>query len=602
MKKAPDASSGQRLFLQAAAIVLSTLLVAEKAYAECGGLQECIAISINSAVAPFHSLDGINRPAPTIDFGNQIAATTSASRTIFVAGVSGPAGTRATLNSISLSGANAGDFMITGGTCTPGTPTLLHDGAQTAQISNACTITVAFRPAAVGVKNAQVDIVTAAITRVAPLTGTGTPSPTGPGAAAASLTVQVNSSGTLDLAPFITGPVTGVAIVSAPGHGSATASGTSVTYTPAQDYFGPDTFAYAAFNAFGSSAPAVVTVTVADRPDPSKNANVIGLLSAQTRAARRFSRAQISNFQRRMESLHRGAAPAGEARAQLGVHPSTSSARTVDAMGVHASTVPARTVDAMGVHASTGPARTDANPFMLSGADAKSKHDGLGSLMLSTLSAASNQSLALSYSTNGSGSGTSADTGLWIGGNLTFGTREPTNDGSSMRFRTDGVSLGIDHRFSDRLALGLGVGYAHDRTDIGTEGTQSRSSGASVALYGSYQPTPNTFIDGLIGYGDLKHDTDRYVAAVDDFARADRRSDQFFASLAAGYEFRRNGVLLSPYGRLDYALDRFKQATETGAGLNALTYFDQDVRTLQLALGLRAESGHSTGFGWVMPR
>lgn len=235
-------------------------------------------------------------------------------------------------------------------------------------------------------------------------------------------------------------------------------------------------------------------------------------------------------------------------------------------------------------------------------AHAKSKHDGLGSLLLNTLSAASNQSLALAYSSNGGGSGTTADTGLWVGGNLTFGTREPTNDGSSMRFRTDGVSLGLDHRFSDRLALGIGVGYAHDRTDIGTDGTQSRSKGTSVAVYGSYQPTTNTFIDGLIGYGDLKHDTDRYVAAVDDFARADRSSDQFFASLAAGYEFRKNGVLLSPYGRLDYALDRFKQATETGAGLNALTYFDQDVKTLQLALGLRAESGHSTGFGWVMPR
>ena len=237
-------------------LALVACLFAAAAHAECGGLQECIAVSTDPAVAPAHSLDGVNRPAPTLDFGSQTAGTASAARTILVAGVEGPAGTRATLNSIALSGPNASDFRITGGTCSTGSPTLLHDGAVTAQISNACTITVTFNPATVGVKTAQVDVATAAITRVAPLAGTGTPSLTGPTAGAATLTVQVNTSGTLSLAPFISSTATGVAVVVAPSHGVATASGTSVTYTPSRDYFGPDTFSYAAFNSVGSSSPA----------------------------------------------------------------------------------------------------------------------------------------------------------------------------------------------------------------------------------------------------------------------------------------------------------------------------------------------------------
>ena len=292
-------------------LALVACLFAAAAHAECGGLQECIAVSTDPAVAPAHSLDGVNRPAPTLDFGSQTAGTASAARTILVAGVEGPAGTRATLNSIALSGPNASDFRITGGTCTTGSPTLLHDGAVTAQISNACTITVTFNPATVGVKTAQVDVATAAIARVAPLTGTGTPSLTGPTAGAATLSVQVNTAATLDLTPFISGTATGVAVVVAPSHGVATASGTSVIYTPTRDYFGPDTFSYAAFNSVGSSSPAVVTVTVAGRPDPSKDANVIGLIGAQAQTARRFSGAQISNFQRRMESLHRGSSEGG---------------------------------------------------------------------------------------------------------------------------------------------------------------------------------------------------------------------------------------------------------------------------------------------------
>jgi uncharacterized protein with beta-barrel porin domain len=593
VKRTPCSLRTYGLLLSGIAVFSSALLFSAKVHAECGGLPDCIAISSDPAVAPSHSLDGVNRPAATIGFGNQTAATTSASRSILVAAVEGPAGTRATLDSITLSGANASDFIITGGTCTTGTPTLLQDGNATAQIANACTITVAFRPATVGVKNAQVNVTTAAIVRVAPLTGTGTPSLTGPSAGAATLSVPVNASATLDLAPFITGAVTGVAIVSAPAHGTATASGTTITYTPTRNYFGPDAFTYAAFNNTGSSAAATITVTVTDRPDPSKDANVIGLLSAQARAVRRFSRAQISNFHRRMESLHRGApdAPAGGATG-YSRSPVQASSGSGDSsrLAVHADPI-ARVAGAEGGLQS-----------LLS----EDSRRGLQSnpLLNSVISAASSQSLSLSLGSNGAsgGSGYGDATGLWIGGNLTFGTREPTNDGSSMRFRTDGVSFGIDHRFTDRLAIGLGVGYAHDRTDIGTDGTQSRSSGGSIALYGSYQPTRNTFIDALIGYGDLKHDTDRYVAAVDDFARANRKSDQIFASIAAGYEFRKDGMLLSPYGRIDYALDRLKPATETGAGPNALTYFDQDVRTLQLALGLRAESRHAMNFGWVLPR
>ena len=92
------------------------------------------------------------------------------------------------------------------------------------------------------------------------------------------------------------------------------------------------------------------------------------------------------------------------------------------------------------------------------------------------------------------------------------------------------------------------------------------------------------------------------MASVDDFAQAHRKGDQLFGSVAAGYEHRQDGLLLSPYGRLDFANDRLKQTTETGAGLNALTYFGQTLPTLQLSLGLRAESQHETNFGRVLPR
>jgi hypothetical protein len=60
--------------------------------------------------------------------------------------------------------------------------------------------------------------------------------------------------------------------------------------------------------------------------------------------------------------------------------------------------------------------------------------------------------------------------------------------------------------------------------------------------------------------------------------------------------------LISPYLRLDYSATRLNQATESGAGLYALTYFKQNSDALQGALGLRAQSIHETNFGLVEPR
>ncbi len=591
-------------------LFFSGLWLAAPAWAECGGDPNCIAVSIDPLAAPFHGSPLTSAP---LTFGNQVATTTSAARTILVGAVLGTAGNRATLNAITLSGANAAEFNIAATNCTLGAPSLLHDGAVAAQLAATCSISVTFTPGSLGAKAAQIDVQTAAITRTIPLTGTGTGAL--PAAGATTLSVALNTATTLDLTPFVSGTsLLGVRITAAPANGVAAVNGFRVTYTPNAGYIGPDAFSYESFNSVLSSPAAVVTVTVMPRTDPSRDANVVGLLNAQAQTARRFSRAQISNIQRRMESLHRGASPANTATSPgtgisntgttstygpvmsrstfassgVGSVPSTADAPGNDHPG---STLFPRATSEPGSLRQTGPAGS-----------------GLGlrpiSFMTTLLSATTTRSANLSYSSDRAdpSSGFSDGTSVWIGGNLHFGTRDQTSDSNSLRFSTDGISAGVDRRFTDKLALGMGLGYARDRTDIGIDGTKSKSHGSSISVYGSYQPTASTFLDGLIGYGVMSHDTDRYVALVNDFARGQRKGDQLFGSLAAGYEHRRDALLLSPYGRLDFSIDRLEQATETGAGTNALTYFDQTLHSLQFSLGLRAESKHDASFGWVLPR
>jgi outer membrane autotransporter protein len=378
-----------------------------------------------------------------------------------------------------------------------------------------------------------------------------------------TLAVMLNTPTTADLRPYISGTgVTGIAISVPPAHGSAEVNGTRVTYTPKQNYFGPDAFSYYAIGTAGASPPAVVSVVVGGRPDPSKDPNVVALIGGQSQVAQRFARAQISNVQRRMESLHVDP-PASDAPAP----PAGGGAGTAARL------------------AGGDPGRTPA-----AGQDA-GRRPGTGTV-----------NLANSTERGAAPGGPASGFGVWIGGNASFGTQDATDRSAGSSFSTDGITVGGDWRVSESLLLGLGVGYAQDKTRFGNDGTQMKSDGYSVAGYASYRPSRNTFVDALLGYGTLDFDTDRYVSAVDDYARAGRKGSQAFGSVAGGFEFRNDSVLVSPYGRLDFTFDRFRQATETGAGQNALTYQDQTQRSVAFSLGLRAESQHATDFGLVRPR
>ena len=86
--------------------------------------------------------------------------------------------------------------------------------------------------------------------------------PPGAGGNAVSATVAYNSSNNVIPLNITGGTPTSVAVSTRASHGTATASGTSIAYTPPVGYSGPDSFTYTATNAGGTSAPAMVTITV----------------------------------------------------------------------------------------------------------------------------------------------------------------------------------------------------------------------------------------------------------------------------------------------------------------------------------------------------
>jgi outer membrane autotransporter protein len=192
--------------------------------------------------------------------------------------------------------------------------------------------------------------------------------------------------------------------------------------------------------------------------------------------------------------------------------------------------------------------------------------------------------------------------GFWAGGRIDLGGRGSAGSATGTDFTTDGVSVGADRAFANGLVAGIALGAARDRTDIGTNGTHSRARGASAMAYASFSPAPGLHLDALAGGGPLDFRSTRRLGVQDASAEADRDGSLAFGSLAAAWEWSASGVLLAPYGRLDYSRERLDAATETAPAGHALTYHRQDSSALHAAAGLRAETIRETRHGRVVPR
>jgi len=367
---------------------------------------------------------------------------------------------------------------------------------------------------------------------------------------------------------------------------AAAASTYVMNFTPSATYSGQAVLTYTLSNAFATSAPATVQVSVAPRKDPSADPDVAGLINAQVQAARRFATTQIDNYNRRLEALH------GTGRAP------SSNGLTVAMPGQRVD-MQARCQDVVGISAHDACMRGEGQGVRPFARGKRNTDAANGNADKSNADAGPDLPGA-----DAAGAGpdnTDPNLAFWSAGTLDFGFANAGTQRSGFRFTTGGVTAGADYRVSDQFSVGAGFGYGRDSTDIGNAGTKSTGDSYSLALYGSYRPLPSLFVDGVAGFGTLSFDSRRWVTDSNDFATGKRNGKQVFASVSAGYEHRDRTWLISPYGRLAVSQSTLDQFTESGAGLNALTYFDQTVTTVSGTLGLRAEYTQRTKWGTFLP-
>lgn len=370
-----------------------------------------------------------------------------------------------------------------------------------------------------------------------------------------------------------TGPYTYAVTAGALPQGLTLSTAGRLSGTAAQS--GIFTFTVTATDDFGNTGAVALSLEVESRPDPTADPDVRGLNNAQAEAVRRLAGTQTINFTRRLESLRDG-----RADGDFGV----------DVRGG----ISDRPLEVMsGV------------PFELGGAARLGDRDrdaalddelmGLGrSFDLGGLDAAAGRDEAA-----GAGAGPSRYR-VWAAGAITLGRRDEADGQAELSLSTQGISVGLDTAVSDRLDVGVGLGYGREETDIGNSGSRMEADSWVVAAYASYRPSPQTFLDGVIGYGDLAFDL-RRRASDGTLLAGSRDGTALFWSVGGGYDRRGPNHVFTGYGRLEGLSGELDAYTETGSAFWALAYAQRDVDSLQSVLGARWRWTRTDGDDSITP-
>jgi hypothetical protein len=409
------------------------------------------------------------------------------------------------------------------------------------------------------------------------------------------------------------GPFVAAAVLTPPPSavGETTVTGEMAVFTPKPGFTGTATFGYVLANDAGISEEAMVTVTVQPRPDPSKDPVVAGLINAQADAVQRFETAQISNFGRRMEYLHNsGDSTEGTINNGLGAR---LNGQSVSGMAFMPSTDPLQRIMMdpadrirQGAGAGSGwtnPQYASTDPihaFMAADDPDSSAPSGAGPPRPGGAPAGAGPP--------GSSSKLPQNVGIWVDGTVDFGSRDGTADRGHEGFATEGLSFGADYRFAPWLALGIGGGYARDSTDVspataGQNGGHDVAHALTVSGYGTVRVMEHGFVDALVGYGTLGFDTSRAIPDTALTATGHRDGDSMFASLTASYDMQtKDGLQLSPYGRLSGSKSTLAAFAESGTSGLELDYASENLTTMSAALGLRGEYRFNWASGILTPR
>lgn len=208
--------------------------------------------------------------------------------------------------------------------------------------------------------------------------------------------------------------------------------------------------------------------------------------------------------------------------------------------------------------------------------------------------------------------------GIWVGGRVIFGDKDPTGAESGYDFDTAGLTFGVDYRFTESFVAGLAAGYSDNDADLDANGGSLDSSGLNLTLYGNWFPTDNFYLDASVSVGSNDFDQVRRIEyqlpmvgmSVNQTLEAEFDGDQTGFTLGAGYDFVNNGWIFGPTAFVEYIdvdIDPYDETlTDSGgAGFEVgwASHIDgQSYKSLIPSIGFQVSKAFSYDWGVIVPQ
>ncbi|MBS0214168.1 MAG: IPT/TIG domain-containing protein [Proteobacteria bacterium] len=175
--------------------------------------------------------------------------------------------------------------------------------------------------------------------------------------------------------------------------------------------------------------------------------------------------------------------------------------------------------------------------------------------------------------------------GGWLGGSIVYGQRNGTTGREGYDLRSDGISFGIDHAFGDYV-LGAALGSGWGNTDFSDGRSKQDARHRAFTLYGLWRGNEHWYAEGLMGWGQLDFDLQRWSTVANAMAAARRKGDQQYGSFSVGYTQRNEAYDLTGYGRVEGSRTTLDAYRENGLGIYDLAYRSQRIETSLAAVGV----------------
>ncbi|RUM93700.1 MAG: hypothetical protein DSZ28_07055 [Thiothrix sp.] len=199
--------------------------------------------------------------------------------------------------------------------------------------------------------------------------------------------------------------------------------------------------------------------------------------------------------------------------------------------------------------------------------------------------------------------------GTFINGNISFGDVEATDQEQGFDFDTQGVTLGLDYRFTDQFVFGSALNYITTNSDLDAGNGGMDIDGYSLSLYGTRYTSQQSFIEAVATVGTNNYENNRNIkfGSINQVAEGDTKGMEYSFDFGTGYDFQWDAFAFVPQIKLNYTRAEIDEFLENSANPSSpdsglmLSIDNQIVESLRTTIGAQTSYAISTVYGVFVP-